>query len=109
MQREIARVLLEKIRDPRVQGVTITGIRLTNDLKAAKVFYSVLGDDQAIGKAQSGLDSARGFIKREIGVRVALKYVPDIAFLHDPSLESGSYMEKLLESLKPHATSDDGE
>ena len=98
--REIADLLMRKVKDPRVKGATLTGIHLTNNLRHAKVYYSVIGDREDIKRSQSGLDSAKGFIKREIGFRVDLKYMPDIIFKHDPSLEKGNSMEKLFDGLR---------
>jgi ribosome-binding factor A len=97
--REMAFLLLEKVEDPRIQGVTLTGIRLSNDLKQAKVFYSVLGGEGQVEKALAGLNSARGFIKRQIGTRMELRYVPEILFIYDPSLEEGSHMERVFEKM----------
>jgi len=97
--REMAFLLLEKVEDPRVQGVTLTGIRLSNDLKQAKVFYSVLGGEAQAEKALAGLNSARGFIKKQIGTRMELRYVPEILFVHDASLEAGSHMERVFEEI----------
>ncbi|MEA2039307.1 MAG: 30S ribosome-binding factor RbfA [Thermodesulfobacteriota bacterium] len=97
--KEIAFLLLEKIRDPRIQGVTITGISLSNDLKRAKIYYSVMGEKGEIKRAQAGLDSARGFVKREIGLRMSLKYMPEIRFVHDPSLRIGSHMDRVFEEI----------
>lgn len=97
--KEIALLLLKRVKDPRIQGVTVTGIRLSNNLKLAKVYYSVMGEKNQIEKAQAGLDSAKGFIKREIGLRMELRYIPEILFLHDPSLESGSRMDRLFEEI----------
>ena len=102
--KEIAGLLIQKVRDPRVKGTTLTGIHLSNDLKNARVYFSVLGDDQAARDAQAGLDSAKGYIKREIGRRLALKYIPDIVFKHDRTLEMGDHMEKLFETLKSEET-----
>ena len=98
--REIADLLMTKVKDPRVKKTTVTGISVSTDLRYAKVFYSLIGDEQEILEAQKGLESATGFIKREIGLRMDLKYVPDIAFRHDRSLAEGDYMEKLLQKLK---------
>jgi ribosome-binding factor A len=98
--REMAELLMLKVKDPRVKRTTLTGIHLSNDLKNAKVYYSVLGGDGAVREAQAGLDSAKGFIKREIGLRLALKYIPDIIFKHDRTLEMGDHMEKLFTALK---------
>lgn len=100
IQKGISYLLLERVKDPRVRGVTVTGIRLSNDLKRARVFFSVIGEQDQINKAQAGLDSAKGFIKREIGLRLSLRYTPEIIFTYDPSLESGSHMESLFEKLK---------
>ena len=103
--REIADLLMKKVKDPRVESVTITGIRMSNDLKHAKVFYSVFGEKDSIARVQEGLDSARGFIKREIGLRLALKYMPDIIFSHDPTLEKGRHMEEIFDELKESGSS----
>jgi len=104
--KEISLLLLEKVKDPRVNGVTITGISLSNDLKLARVYYSVIGEENQIVKAQAGLDSAKGFIKRKMGSRLSLRYIPEISFVHDPSLESGSYMDRLLDELKADESRD---
>ena len=98
--REIADLLLSSVRDPRVKGVTLTGVDLSNDLKHAKVFYSLIGDKKEFERIQEGLDSAKGFIKRELATRMELKYMPDITFRRDLSLEEGNRMERLFESLK---------
>jgi ribosome-binding factor A len=97
--KEIAILLLKRVKDPRVQGVTVTGIKLSNDLKVATVYFSVIGKDIEIKRALDGLNSAKGFIKREIGLRMKLRYVPEIKFLHDPTLESGSHLDKIFEEI----------
>lgn len=104
---EIADLLEHKVRDPRVRGVTLTGVRLSRDLKSAKVFFSSLGDAVDVEKAQEGLNSAKGFIKREIGFRLELRYMPEIEFRHDPSLQYGEDMERLLEDLNPPEAEDE--
>jgi ribosome-binding factor A len=99
--KEVAQLLIEKVRDPRVRGVTLTGIRLSDDLKLARIFYSVMGDDTRVNEAQKGLESATGFLKREIGRRAGLRYIPDIKFAYDPSLETGDQMERLFDKIRP--------
>ncbi len=98
--REIADLLMTRVKDPRVKKTTVTGIVVSKDLRYAKVFYSLIGSEQEILEAQKGLESATGFIKREIGLRMDLKYIPDIVFKHDPSLAEGDHMEKLFQRLK---------
>jgi ribosome-binding factor A len=104
--KEIADLLVRRVKDPRVGGVTLTGIHLSNDLKHSRVYYSLIGDREDIRKTQAGLDSAKGFIKREIGHRMDLKYTPDIVFEHDPTLEKGDDLEKLFQKIKSHDSKD---
>jgi ribosome-binding factor A len=98
--REIATIILEKTKDPRVRGVTLTGIHLSNDLKSARVFFSALGGADEIKQAQSGVDSAKGFLKREIAARMELRYVPDITFVHDPTLQHADRLEALFDKIR---------
>ena len=107
--KEISYLLLERVTDPRVKGVTITGVDLSNDLKRARVFFSIMGARDQVKRAQTGLDSAKGYIKREMGFRLALKYIPEIVFIYDPSLKSGSEMEELFEKLKFNESRNDTE
>ena len=104
--KEVADLLARKVKDPRVKGVTLTGISLSNDLRHAKIFFSILGDEEAVRKALKGLDSAKGFIKREVSLGMELRYTPEIAFRHDPSLRVGAHMEKVLQGLKSMTPSD---
>jgi ribosome-binding factor A len=103
--REIADLLMTRVKDPRVKKTTVTGIVVSKDLRYAKVFYSLIGNEQEIQEAQKGLESATGFIKREIGLRMDLKYIPDIVFKHDPSLAEGDHMEKLFQRLRTEESS----
>ena len=98
--KEIADLLMTKVKDPRVKKATVTGIVVSKDLRYARVYYSLIGDEKEILETQKGLESAKGFIKREIGLRMDLKYVPDIVFKHDPSLAEGDHMEKLFQKLR---------
>jgi ribosome-binding factor A len=98
--KEIATLLLNRVKDPRVKGVTITGTKLSNDLKMARVYFSVIGEKSEVEMALNGLNSAKGFIKREIGLRMKLRYVPEIKFVHDPSLESGSYLDGIFQEIQ---------
>lgn len=104
--REVADLLSRKVKDPRVKGTTLTGIQLSNDLRHAKIFFSVIGDEEAIRNAQKGLESAKGFIKREVSLVMELRYTPEIEFKHDPSLRQGAHMEKVFQSLRSGAPED---
>jgi len=101
MSKELAIILSKDINDPCIKGiVTITGVRLSRDLKIANVYYSVFFDDDEIHtKVKEGLNRARGFIKKELAVRLSLKYMPDIKFLFDSSFSTGARIEKLFNKL----------
>lgn len=96
----IAELITQKVKDPRVRGVTLTGLYLSNDLKNAKVYFSIIGDRDDVIRAQSGLDSAKGYIKREVGNRIKLRYFPQITFEHDPTLETGNRIEGLFKKIR---------
>jgi ribosome-binding factor A len=96
--KEISILLLERVKDPRVEGVTLTGISMTNDLREARVFFSVMPGVES-SRARDGLESASGFIRRNIGAAMDLKYVPLLTFHHDPSLETAARMERLFEKI----------
>lgn len=104
-----AGLLIHKVRDPRVNGVTLTGVHISDDLKNASIFFSLIGNEEDIRRAQAGLDSAKGFIRREIALCVKLRTVPDILFKHDPTLETGNRLEKLFQKLKMEDSGEDVE
>jgi ribosome-binding factor A len=97
---EISDILLKDLKDPRIGFVTITKVTLSDDLRQAKVYYSVFGGEQAKEDSLQGLESATGYIKRELGRRMRLKYMPEITFLFDDSLEYGAHIEELLQRVK---------
>ncbi len=100
IREEICDLLLRKVKDPRIGFVTVTGVDLSPNLRFAKVYYSLLGTQEDRQRAEQGLKSASGFIKRELGARLQLKFVPDIVFLFDESLEYGDRMERILRELQ---------
>ncbi|MCD6334848.1 MAG: 30S ribosome-binding factor RbfA [Candidatus Latescibacteria bacterium] len=99
LQEEIS-LLVRKLKDPRIGFVTITGVDVTIDLRYAKVYVSVMGDDETV-RAQTleGLYSAAGFIRRELGRVLSLRRIPEIAFRYDESVERGARIDALLNSL----------
>ncbi|MDR3157265.1 MAG: 30S ribosome-binding factor RbfA [Lactobacillales bacterium] len=99
--REVNKILQRRVRDPRVQDVTITGVRVTGDLSQAIVYYSILSDLASDGKAvQIGLKKATGLIKRELGERLKLYKIPELIFERDSSVQAGEHIDKLLRDLK---------
>lgn len=100
MREEISDILLKDLKDPRIGFVTITKVAVSDDLRQAKVYYSVFGGEEEKEDSFQGLESATGYIKRELGRRMRLKYMPEITFLFDDSLEYGAHIEELLRGVK---------
>lgn len=100
VMRELANVIRE-LKDTRIPLMTsVVAVHVTNDLRYAKAYISVMGDEETKKKAMQGLKSAAGFIRREIGKRVDLRYTPEFIFELDKSIEHGSHIDKLLKNMK---------
>ncbi len=102
LQRELS-ALIRTLKDPRVQQsmVSVTKVEATGDLRYAKVYISVLDKDKS-RETLKGLRSAGGFLRREIGSRLQLRYTPELVFEEDDSIAYGAKMYALLKSLEPH-------
>jgi ribosome-binding factor A len=101
LQREIADLLLRRVKDPRIEGVTITGVKVSGDLQHARVFYCIMGgaeEEQRVTVA-SGLEKARGFMRQELGKRLHMKHLPQLEFAYDASFDYGDKIERLLKEL----------
>lgn len=97
----ISQLLLKELKDPRIADMTtITDVDVTNDLRYAKIYVSVLGSEKERKSTIKALDSASGFIRKELGKRIKLRYVPEPKFSLDKSIENGIYISKLIESIK---------
>jgi len=108
MKREIAKILHDELKDPRLgRFVTITKVEVTRDLRYAKVFVSVYGDDQQKKQSIEALNNASGFVRREIGRRIKLRYTPEILFSLDDSIEHGARISQLLNKVKQEGSRQD--
>ena len=96
---EISDILLKQIRDPRIGLVTITGVKVTDDLRLAKVFFVEMGKETFDPETMTGLEKATGFLKRELGKRLQLRFVPDLIFKIDYSFAYGSRIDRLLSQI----------
>ena len=96
----LATLIERRLNDPRVAGVTVTDVEVSSDTRMAKVFYSLIGDEQAKQQAARGLESASGWLRRELGVHLHTRHTPELVFEYDPSLEHGARMSQILDELK---------
>jgi ribosome-binding factor A len=97
--REIIAEEILKLKDPRVGFVTVTGVKVTADLRQAWVFYTSLGDERARAGTRAGLRSARPHLRAVIGRQVRLKYLPQIEFEEDLSIENAGRIDALIRTL----------
>src|ERR1041384_1673736 len=86
---EVADILMRKIKDPRVQSVTVTDVKLTSDLRIARVFVTAMGTEDEERNVFAGLAQANGFVRGELGRRLSLRYLPGIGFAQDVSWPGG--------------------
>jgi ribosome-binding factor A len=101
LQQEVADLVLRRVKDPRVERVTITGVEVSPDLQHAKIYYCVMGNpsDEEKKDVAKGLSKASGFMRQELGKRLHMRYLPQLHFHYDPSFDYGEKIERLLKDL----------
>jgi ribosome-binding factor A len=99
--REVSALLLRAIKDPRLKGVTLTEVRVTDDLRRAQVFFSHLEGAQRANQAAAGFESARGFIRRHLVRALGLRHPLEVAFEFDASGERAARIDRLLRQQQP--------
>ena len=97
IKEELAELLIRGIKDPRLDMVTITMVKLNRDLRIAKIYYSIAGDDARKNAAAEGFKSSFGYIKREMAKKLGLRYMPDFKFFYDQSFDYGAKMDMIIE------------
>jgi ribosome-binding factor A len=108
MQRELAEII-RSLKDPRIKGVvSVTSCDVTRDFRHAKVRISVYGvDELAAAECFAAIEAAKGYIRREIGSRMKLRYTPQMHFASDTSIEYGVHMARLLNELVPQENTEE--
>jgi ribosome-binding factor A len=106
--KEILASILIDVKDPRIGFVTITEVRTATDLRSSEVFYTILPDDETTRDATAaGLRSATPMLRRELGRRLRMRYVPDLDFVRDTVPEHGRHIESLLSQARSEQGTDD--
>lgn len=110
MKRELS-AIIPTLKDPRLDGLllSVVHVEVTKDLRFAKAHVSVLGDEMKVKDAMKGLNSAASFVRREIGIRLNLRYTPEIHFACDTSIAYGAHINKVLGGLNIGEINDDEE
>jgi ribosome-binding factor A len=107
VRQELAGIIDRQLKDPRVGFVTVTRVRLTADLRSARVYVGVLGDEPARERSLAGLQSAVGFLRRQLGRRLRLRHTPELAFFYDEGLDATERVAQLLTENVPESPPED--
>ncbi len=100
IRKEISEMLLKTIKDPRIGFVTITKVSVSDDYRSAKVYFSVPGSLEERQRSVEGLNSAKGYVRKELGRRIRLRYTPEIFFKFDPSIEYAIHIGEVFRQIK---------
>ena len=108
IQQSLGELVQSRVKDPRLGFVTITGCRVSKDLKVARVFVSVLGSDEERVISMATLNRASPFLRRELASQLSMRHTPELIFDYDDSIERGTRISKLLDDLKENEETDHG-
>jgi ribosome-binding factor A len=100
--REILAESIQRLKDPRIGFVTVTGVKVSHDLRVAWVYFTTFGDERARAATRAGLRSASPHLRRELGRQIRLKVVPELRFEEDVTPEAGARVDHIIEDLHHH-------
>lgn len=100
IREEVSLIIQNRVKDPGMGVVTVTDVTVTPDLKTARVHYSVLGGDAERLAVRDALRRSKGFIRKELGRSMQLRYSPELAFIYDDTYEKGARIDRLLREVK---------
>ncbi len=100
IQKVMAELLRKEISDPRLSQATITAVKVSRDLRIAKIYFATADGEVKSKDALEGFNRAKGFVKRELAQRLELRYMPDLKFFYDDSIDHGARIEELIRMVK---------
>ena len=102
IQQEVSLMISRDMKDRRVGFVTVTGVRLTPDLRHARIFISMMGSEVEKEESLEALNHATGWVRHELGQRIRMKFIPEIVFQMDTSQEYGDHIDRLIDEIHEH-------
>lgn len=99
IKKQVSLIIDRKLKDPRKGFITLTGVKLSRDLRIASIYYTILGNEEQHKKSQQALESAKNFIRSELAPNLKLRYTPELRFFYDDSLEYSEHIENLLKKI----------
>ena len=106
VQRELATLIQQEVKDPRVGMVTVSAVNMSPDLKHAKIFVTLLGDDRNIDDCVKALNHAARYLRHELASRLYLKTIPDLRFVYDESIKAGARLAELIDAAMARENQD---
>lgn len=101
IKRIVSNIIINGVKDPRVDSLTsVTYVKTTNDLRYTNIYFSILGDDKKKSDTMEGLESAKGYIRREIGKNLDLRIVPEPIFHIDTQLDDAMKLDEIIKGLQ---------
>ncbi|MGM0414273.1 MAG: 30S ribosome-binding factor RbfA [Bacillota bacterium] len=100
LKEEISDIILKEVKDPRIGFVSVNDVELSGDLRHAKVFVSVIGDQTERDDTMDGLKKATGFIRKLLGERITVYHTPELVFKYDDSIEHGIHISNLIKEVR---------
>ena len=100
IKQTLSEIISKQIKDPRLEMTTITHVKVARDLKSARIYFTAHGGNQKVDAAMQGFQSAMGYVKRELGQKLRLRYMPQIQFFYDDTLDHASRIDSILKSLQ---------
>lgn len=108
IQRDLAEIISQELKDPRVGMITLTEVQVTPDYAHAKVYFTTLVDDpDAVRKTLEGLHKASGYLRQQLGRRLSIHTLPELHFIHDTSTARGMALTRLIDEANAHRAADD--
>lgn len=95
----VSSVIERKVRDPEIGFVTLTHVKVSRDLRIASIYFTVLGDEENLAQTRRALERARGFIRNEISPSIKARFIPELRFFADDTMEYANKIEKILKDL----------
>lgn len=100
IKRHLSMLLINGVKDSKIGYITVTDVKLTNDLSYAYVYFTIIGNEDRIQVTLDALNRAKGYLKKEIAQKVKMRKVPEFIFKYDDALENGNKIEKIINELK---------
>ncbi len=99
IHRLVAEILIRRVKDPRVENVSITGVKLSRDYSVAKIKFNVIGGSDDLDKVKEGLEKCSGYIRSQLKPRLRIRVIPELVFSYDSSLDRAMRIEKLIDRI----------